>query len=211
MAVVLINPNSTEAMTTSALAAARAASPGIAFEGWTSRLGPPAIEGAEDGEAAIPPLLDLVRKASDEGAEAIIIACFDDTGLDAARAMAACPVVGIGEASYIMAGLMPGQAAVITTVAAALPVITGNIAAQGHAHRVGEVIAANVPVLTLEHDPEAAAREFTKATERLQTAPSTIILGCAGAVTIVDRLNAALPYTFMDGVSAAARLCRAFT
>lgn len=211
MAVILINPNSTEAMTDSALTAARKASPGIVFEGWTSRLGPPAIEGAEDGEAAIPPLLDLVRKASDAGAQAIVIACFDDTGLDAARDMAACPVIGIGEASYIMAGLLPGPAAVITTVAAALPVIRGNIRAQGHGHRIAEVIAAEVPVLTLDHDPVGAARAFARATERLEGAPATIILGCAGAVTIIEHLSGTLPYTFMDGVTAAARLCRAVT
>lgn len=59
MTVVLINPNSTEAMTQSALRAARAAAPDLTIEGWTSTYGPVSIEGPEDGARAIPPLLDL--------------------------------------------------------------------------------------------------------------------------------------------------------
>ena len=40
-----------------------------------------------------------IAKAEREGADAIVIACFDDTGLDAARALAAIPVIGICEAA----------------------------------------------------------------------------------------------------------------
>ena len=48
---------------------------------------------------AVPGLLE--RIAEDVAGRAptpIVIACFDDTGLDAARALALAPVVGIGEA-----------------------------------------------------------------------------------------------------------------
>ena len=80
MTVLLINPNSPEAMTQGALRAARTAAPDLEFEGWTSTRGPVSIEGPEDGARAIPPLLDLVVRASSQGAQAIILACFDDTG-----------------------------------------------------------------------------------------------------------------------------------
>ena len=42
-----------------------------------------------------------MRKAGE--VDATIIACFDDTGLDAARSFSAAPVVGIGEAAFHMA------------------------------------------------------------------------------------------------------------
>ena len=73
MSIIIINPNSTAAMTTAMCAAARGAAPGLSFDGWTSEDGPPAIQGAEDGATATPPLLDLVRKAGREGAEGIVI------------------------------------------------------------------------------------------------------------------------------------------
>lgn len=207
--IILINPNSTQAMTDSALAAARAAAPDLVFEGWTSALGPASIQGPDDGEAAVPPLLDLVTQASDAGAAAIVIACFDDTGLAQARAQAACPVIGIGEASYILAGLYAGPAAVVTTVPEAVPVIRANIAATGHAAQIPQVVAANVPVLMLEEDTPRAARAFADAVAGLTGSPRTVILGCAGAVTVTDTLRAQMPYRFVDGVTAAARLCRA--
>ena len=210
MTVILINPNSTEAMTRSALQAARAASPGVAFDGWTSATGPASIEGAADGDLARPPLLDLVRKASDAGAAAIIIACFDDTGLAEAQALARCPVIGIGQASYVLASLLSGPTAVVTTVAAAVPVITANIAAQGHSATVREVVAADVPVLTLAHDPAAAVARFHAAAQGLKPDTRNLILGCSAATSIAADLQARVDATVIDGVTAAARLCRVF-
>ncbi|MDE4097298.1 aspartate/glutamate racemase family protein [Phaeobacter gallaeciensis] len=209
MPVIVINPNSTEAMTTSILAAARRTAPDIRFEGWTSVDGPPAIEGPEDGARAVPPLLELVRKASDTGARAIVIACFDDTGLDEARQLATCPVLGIGQASYVMAELIGGPTAVITTVQAAVPVIEANIDAQGHASHIDTIRAANVPVLLLEDSPAEAAAAFTAAAHRLPPDTVNVIIGCAGAVSVTGHLGDLPGLTVIDGVTAAAKLSRA--
>lgn len=210
MTVVLINPNSTEAMTQSALSAARKASPDIPFEGWTSLSGPAAIEGPQDGALAVPPLLDLVRTASKSGAEVIIIACFDDTGLAEAQSIASCPVIGIGQASYVLASLLSGPTAVITTVQAAVPVIKANIQAQGHAAQIQQVVAANVPVLTLTDDPETALEKFRQAAQDLPPDTRNLILGCSGAVTVIGALQSELKSHVIDGVTAAAHLCRVF-
>lgn len=64
MTVFLINPNGTEAMAPSVLRAARTVAPDLEIEGWTSTRGPVSVEGPEDGARAIPPLLDLVVRAS---------------------------------------------------------------------------------------------------------------------------------------------------
>ena len=178
MSVVLINPNSTEAMTQAALTAARQAAPEIQFEGWTSMSAPKSIEGPQDGARAVPPLLDLVRKASDAGADAIIIACFDDTGLAEAQAVAACPV------------------------------IQANIEAQGQSATVTHVKAAGVPVLTLANDPSAALAKFSAAAKNLPADTLNVILGCSAAVSIRRDLQADLKLNVIDGVTAAARLSR---
>jgi len=101
--IVIINPNSTASMTDTLLATAQKASPETHIEAWTSHDGPPAIQGPDDGEACIPPLLKLVAMASDQKAKAIIIGCADDTGLEQARELASCPVIGIGQAAYHLA------------------------------------------------------------------------------------------------------------
>lgn len=208
MTVVIINPNSSDVMTASALEAARHASPDVEFVAWTSEKGPRVIEGPEDGAEAVPPLLDLVQQANDLNPTAIIISCFDDTGLREAQDISSCPVLGIGQASFIYANMMAGRTAVITTVEPAVPVITANIEQQGFEKHVRDVIAANVPVITLSEDPDTALEKFLEASKQLPEDTQNIILGCSGAVTIKGGFEKSTYLNVIDGVFAAARLCR---
>ncbi len=209
MTVALINPNSTDAMTQSASRAARTATPDLNIEGWTSEYGPVSIEDPEDGASAIPPLLERVARASKEGAQAIILACLADTGLCGAKASAKSPVLSSGQLRFVLAAIRPGSAAVITTVEDAVPVIQQNIFKQDMASSVTQALAARVPVFTLDNNPEAAAKAFCPAAEGLDEEISTDILGCAGAVTISERIDAVLPQKILDGVTSAAHLARA--
>ena len=77
-----------------AAAAAKAARPDTVIRAVESAFGPPSIEGAYDDAFAVPGLLERIKEGEAEGADAHVIACFDDTGLDAARALANAPVVG---------------------------------------------------------------------------------------------------------------------
>ncbi len=72
----------------------------------TSSMGPVSIEGYYDEVFAIPGLLLEIAKAEKGGAQAAVIACFDDTGLDAARALATIPVIGICEAAVATAAFI---------------------------------------------------------------------------------------------------------
>src|SRR3984893_15069183 len=92
--ILIVNPNTTASMTATIATAARAvAAPGTEISAVTSAMGPASIEGFYDEAFAVPGLIQALLQASD--ADAGIIACFDDTGLDAARSMARFPVVGI--------------------------------------------------------------------------------------------------------------------
>ena len=78
MRLLFINPNATESMTATIVAAARAAAPtGVEIVARTNHAGPPAIQGEADGAAALPGLLAEVAAASD-AFDAIVIACFDE-------------------------------------------------------------------------------------------------------------------------------------
>ena len=207
MAVVIINPNSTMSMTEAMLAQARRSVPGLAFEGWTSHDGPPAIQGAADGAAASAPLLRLVAQAAAEGAEGIIIGCFDDTALEEAGRVAACPVIGIGQAAYHYAALRQWRFSVVTTLSVSVPIIEGNIARQGLAHLVARVRASEIPVLELERDPSRAGAVVAAEAGRAERedAVSAVILGCAGMVEVVDAVRATLWTPVIDPVDCAAR------
>ncbi|MBU2358498.1 MAG: aspartate/glutamate racemase family protein [Alphaproteobacteria bacterium] len=201
--IVIINPNSTVAMTETMLSTARRMMPDARIEGWTSHDGPPAIQGPEDGAACIPPLLTLVAEAEEAGARIIIIGCFDDTGLAEARAMTDCVVLGIGEAAYAQAARL-GQFSVVTTLAVSVPVLESNIAALGLTPRCARVRASGVPVLDLESSPATAIPRIL-AEARAAVADDdirAIVLGCAGMVDVAAQAPD-FPVPLIDGVRAA--------
>src|SRR4029079_19201312 len=90
--------------------------PGTMIEAVTSTMGPASIEGYYDEVFAVPGLLLEIARGEREGAQAAVIACFDDTGLDAARAMASIPVVGICEAALSLAAFVAQRFTVVTTM-----------------------------------------------------------------------------------------------
>lgn len=204
--IVLINPNSTEAMTQAMVETALKA--GVVLEGWTSLEGPAAIQGPEDGDACIPPLLTLVRKASDAGVSAIIIGCFDDTGLDAAREIATCPVIGIGQAAYHIAVLSGRKFSVVTTLDVSVPVLEANIHAYGFTTQLARVRASGVPVLDLETDPAGTAPAVVGEIKRAiaEDKVDTVVLGCAGMVHIPTYFGEPGAIRLIDGVTSAAQL-----
>ncbi|SNR47326.1 aspartate/glutamate racemase family protein [Puniceibacterium sediminis] len=206
--IVLINPNSTVSMTDAMERIALDVAPDFKIVGWTSHDGPPAIQGPEDGAASVPPLLELVAKASELGARAVIIGCFDDTGLNEARAIANCPVIGIGQAAYHMAVLAGPRFSVVTTLEVSVPVLEENIHAYGLAGHLGRVRASGVAVLDLEREADAAALrvlEEISAAAREDDVDS-IVLGCAGMVDLPSRAEAATNLRIIDGVRAAVQI-----
>jgi len=170
--------------------------------------GPTSIEGVYDGALAMPGVVEEVLRAEAAGSDAHIIACFDDTGLDAARAAAVKPVVGIGEAAFHIASLVAHRFTVITTLSRSVPVIELNLAAVGLTARCARVRATDIPVLAL-HDSASDARIRISdmiATAMRDDGADGIVLGCAGMADLADDLTVTHGLPVVEGVSAAVRL-----
>lgn len=207
MTVIIINPNSTASMTDAMLETARRAAPRQDFEGWTSWNGPPSIQGAADGDTATPPLLELVREASERNPDGIIVGCFDDTALQQAAAMVTCPVIGLGQSSYHYAALRNWRFSVVTTLPVSVPVLEANIQGMGLGSFVSRVRASDVPVLELESDPEGSSATIVAEALEAQSKDdiSAVILGCAGMVQVMHSVETALDIQTIDPVVCAAR------
>ena len=101
MLILVINPNTTASMTEKIGWAGRAAaSPGVEVRAVNPDFGPSSIEGYYDEAFAVPGLLAEIARAP--GADAFVVACFDDTGLEAARSLAAAPVVGMARPPFTL-------------------------------------------------------------------------------------------------------------
>ncbi|KVK54003.1 Asp/Glu/hydantoin racemase [Agrobacterium deltaense] len=208
MRIAVINPNTTASMTQRIAAAARlAAAAGTDIIGRQPTVGPEAIEGPFDGALSVPGLLREIVAAEREGADAHIIACFDDTGLDAARAVASKPVIGIGEASFHAASLVAHSFCVVTTLSRSAPVIEDNIHRYGFFTRCRRVFATDIPVLELEN-PESGAFEKISSFIRqgLALGAEGVALGCAGMAAFAQDLQRTHGVPVVDGVSAAVGL-----
>lgn len=209
MKLTYINPNATVSMTDGIVAVAQAALPEAEVTGLTNHDGPPAIQGAEDGAAAVPGLLKRLSDARD--ADAIVIACFDDTGLAEAQAQAHCPVLGIGQASYLMAALLGLRFSVVTSMAVSIPVIEENIVNAGWDGARASVRASGLPVLVIDEGaPETIAR-IAREVElaRVQDGAACAVLGCAGMGPLRAQVQAQCKIPLIDGVAASAHLAKA--
>lgn len=197
-------------MTEAMVAVARATDPEAQITGWTNTGGPPAIQGPEDGAAAVVGLLAMLPAAREAGADALVIGCFDDTGLAEIRARAHCPVIGIGQAAFHMAALLGHRVSVVTTLQVSVPVIAANIAAYGFAGQVARVRATGLGVLEVdEASPATVARLDQEIRQAgLLDGISGVVLGCAGMGPLATDLSSRTSLAVIDGVAAATRLAR---
>ncbi len=86
MRILVVNPNASVEMTNVIREQLHAvARPDVSVDVVNPPGAPPAIESALDEAACVPPLLTLVSQAEAQGYDAVVIACFSDPGLDAAR------------------------------------------------------------------------------------------------------------------------------
>jgi allantoin racemase len=207
MRILVLNPNTTASMTTKIAAAARrAASPGTDIIATNPTHGPASIEGYYDEAISLAGLLGVIRNTPD--VDAIVIACFDDTGLDAARCLTDKPVIGIGEAAYHFASLISNKFSVVTTLARSVPALEHNLHRYGLWARCARVRSSEVAVLELEHSGSAACNRISAEIGRAvaEDRSEAIVLGCAGMTDLAQALAAEHGLPVLDGVSCAVAL-----
>jgi allantoin racemase len=212
MRILVINPNSTASMTDKAREAAeKVAAPGTDIVAVNPVDSPASIEGHADEAACVPPLLKLVREGVAEGADAVVVACFDDPGLYACREVTDRPVVGICEAAMLSASMVANGFSVVTTLGRAVPIVEELALRYGMERKCRRVRAAEVPVLALE-EPGSPAQARVRAEVRAaveQDRAEAVILGCAGMADLAETLSEEFGVPVIDGVAAGVKLAEA--
>ncbi|MGA7806437.1 aspartate/glutamate racemase family protein [Bradyrhizobium sp.] len=213
MRILIVNPNTTAAMTETIGRAARTvAAPGTEILAVNPADGPVSIEGYYDEAFSVPGLLAEIAKGESLGVSAHIIACFDDTGLEAARSLASAPVIGIGEAAFHLAAMLAHRFAVVTTLSRSIAAIETNLMKYGLAARCARVRACEIPVLSLDDPNSNASEQIGAEIERAKhdDRAEAIVLGCAGMAELAARLTDKHGLPVIDGVASAVKLAEAF-
>lgn len=212
MRILVINPNTTASMTDKIRDTARAvAAPGTEILALNPAAGPVSIEGHYDEAFCLPGLLEETRKGVAAGADAVVVACFDDPGLDACREIVDVPVVGICEAAMAAASMVGHGFAVVSTLERAIPIIEALALKYGFERHCKRVRAASIPVLALEEEGGGAA---AKVREQVLVAidedgAEAVLLGCAGMTDLADALTEETGVPVIDGVAAAVKFAEA--
>ena len=212
--ILVVNGNTTASMTERIRRVAEAvASPATRITAVNPASGPESIEGFYDEARAVPGVLEQIAKGEARSVAGHVIACFDDTGLDAARALARAPVVGIGEAAFHAASLIASKFSVVTTLSRSIPAIEHNLLKYGLAVRCGRVRACEVPVLALEGREADAMRRIDVEIEgaKREDRAEAVVLGCAGMADFAAELSARHELPVIDGVAAAVVLVEGLT
>ena len=143
------------------------------------KKGPETIEYYYDEEFAKIPLLEEVQKAEKEGFDAVLISCTSDPGLSACREIVDIPVVGLGQAEFLVCMVLGSR---ICTITPGSPVMTRDLVrSYGIEHFVVSVRSVPLSVSELE-DKEKAKKAALELARRSieEDGADVIMLDCAG-------------------------------
>ena len=207
MRLLLINPNTTAAMTEHMVEAAEAvAAPATTVSGATVEDGVPFIDGFYDEALAAAGVVRCIAER-DGTFDAAIVACFGDPGLYGAREVTPAPVVGIAEASFALAMALGHRFGILSTVDRATPGTIDLLRHYGLESRCAAIEPTGVEVLDLDGDPAAATDAIAAAGRRAIAAGAEVLcLGCGAMVGTRDMLEGRLGVPVVEAVPAAVRL-----
>ena len=203
--ILVINPNSTEAVTQGideAMAALRIPG-GPAIDCMTLKEGPPGIETQQHVDGVIPHLLHLVREREAEYS-AFVIACYSDPGLHSVRESTAKPVLGISECGILTALTLGQKFGVIAILQKSIPRHLRYMGAMGVMDRLAGELPVGLAVTELSDQKKTFGRMVEVATAlRDVHGANVIVMGCAGMARYRKPLQDALGLPVVEPSQAA--------
>src|SRR6516225_4323355 len=157
--ILVINPNSTEAVTVDidkAIEPLRMPG-GPAIECVTLKEGPPGIDTQAHVESVVAPITAMVQ-SRDNDCSAFVIACYSDPGLHAAREVTSKPVLGIAECGILTALTLGQRFGVISILKKSIPRHLRYVGQMGVADRMAGDRALGLGVGELANEATTFAR-----------------------------------------------------
>jgi len=211
MKIMVINPNTSRSMTDHLRQELeRIKRPDTELTVVCAEKGPETIESAYDEAFAIPPTLELVKKANQEDYHAIIIACFSDPGLEAAKEISKIPVIGIEESSLHMAAMLGAKFTVVTPRRQRIPSKREHVHIRGMGHFLASVRSLDLSVAETDSNPEMTKKRVLEvAKQAVEDGAEVIILGCAGMAGYAPEIESKLNVKVLDPMAVALKVAEA--
>lgn len=203
--IVVINPNSTEAVTeamSAALDPLRLPG-GPEIECLTNADGPPGVESQADVDLAAVQTRDIVARRANS-ASAFVIACYSDPGIHACREATDKPVYGIAESGMLCAMSTVERFGVVAILDKSIPRHLRYIRTLGFGSRLAGERALGLGVVELSNESVTYGRLLETGKNLRDTdGAQAIILGCAGMARYRRSLEDDLGVPVIDPTQAA--------
>lgn len=206
MRFLCINPNTTEVMTDAVVTAIRPFLPADAeIVPVTGRFGAPYISTraayAVGGHAA----LEAFARYADQSCDAVLLACFGEPALLALREVSAVPVIGMAEASMMLAAREEGRFSIVTGGAAWEAMLREFAAMTGFSDPLASIRTTTLTGGDIFARPDAAIAALLDAISTCRAdGAARVILGGAGLAGLAARLRPLSPLPIIDCVEALA-------
>lgn len=180
--ILVINPNSTEAVTRGIDEACEplrmTGGPGI--DCVTLKEGPPGVETQQHVDGVVAPLINLVR-SREKDYDAFVIACYSDPGLHSVREVTKKPVLGISECGIFTALTLGQRFGVIAILKQSIARHLRYVGALGVSQRLAGELPVGLPVTELSDEKKTFGRmvDVGKALRDTHGA-DVVVMGCAG-------------------------------
>ena len=212
MKIKVINPNMTDSMTESiGIAARKYANPDTEIVAVSAKSGVSSIECYVDEFLSVPAVLEEIAKGDLEGCDAYVIACFSDPGLQAAREVTDKPVLGICESAIMAAKVLAPSFSIVSVLDRGVKLTADIVESYGAASFCKSIRSSGLGVLDFGRDPERGMRALEEQCKLAvkEDKAECVLLGCAGFVDFVEKLNKELGVPVLDGVSPAVKFAEA--
>jgi allantoin racemase len=201
---LVLNPNTTVAVTEGVVQACRRAQPALQWEGCTASFGAAYIADEATYAVAAHAVLDAYDTAPVEY-DAVLVACFGDPGLLALRERARVPVLGLAQSSLVAAA-RHGPFAVITGGRAWGPMLERF----ARAHRLDAslvgIYTVDLTGVQIAADPQRALDDLEAAARRgVARGAQAVLVGGAALTGLAALLQPRFELPLLDNVLLAAQ------
>lgn len=209
MKLLVINPNTSEEMTSNIESIAREyARKETEIVTVSSKKGPVSIESQFEEALIAEPLFEKIIEGNQNGYDAIVIACYGDPHLHAAREISNIPVLGVAESSMHLASLLGHKFSIVTIIESTRPMLEESIKRIGLESKCASIKTTSFSPSDFEKQSDDVLKVLTDAAKDAveNDGAEVICLGCAGMTGLDKPISEKLGVPVLDGVACAVKL-----
>ncbi len=162
--------------------------------------GPITIDSSYDEAYSVPPTLELVRAAQSKGYDAILLGCFCDAGVEAAREISDIPVIAMEEATFSVALTLGNKFGVLTERPERVAMKERHVRRAGLLSRLASIRALGLSTADLDARPQETKKRGLALAKRMieEDGAEVIILGCAAMAGYAEEIERSLRAPVLD-------------